>query len=123
MQRPVGELSSGRQTEWESYVRRLAGKACSSAEVATVKRGVATLRELQHFQVARGREGLDEVDRVDLEAFIHQAKAPHRAVAGLRWVVKCREASGARLESARGGENRQGGRIEKRLGPKLRHPL
>ncbi|OLP85574.1 Starch synthase 1, chloroplastic/amyloplastic [Symbiodinium microadriaticum] len=62
--RPAGELSLGRQAEWEAYVRKLVSKVCSAAEVPTVKRALLTLRELQHFQAARGRNGLEAVDRV-----------------------------------------------------------
>ncbi|CAE7417062.1 clpC [Symbiodinium sp. CCMP2592] len=89
VQRPSGELNAGRQAEWENFVRRRAAKVCSEAEVATIKKAVVSLRELQHFQVARGRDGLEEVDTLDLDAFIFNSAAPHRcAVAGLRWAAK-----------------------------------
>ncbi|CAE7752814.1 unnamed protein product [Symbiodinium sp. CCMP2592] len=88
VQRPSGELNAGRQAEWENFVRRRAAKVCSEAEVATIKKAVVSLRELQHFQVARGRDGLEEVDTLDLDAFIFSSAAPHRAVAGLRWAAK-----------------------------------
>ena len=63
------------------------GVCCSRGPYSA--NALLALRELQHFQAARGRDGLEVVDRLDLGAFIHQGcKAPHCAVAGLRWFVK-----------------------------------
>ena len=51
---------------------------------ATIQRAVA--QELHHFQLVRGREGLNDVDHVDLDAFVSKhTNAPQRAVQGLRW--------------------------------------
>ena len=68
--RPTGELSDARQQEWEDSLSRLAASKCRSAETATIQRAVKSAQELRHFQLVRGREGLNDVDRVDLDAFV-----------------------------------------------------
>ena len=43
-----------------------------AAEATTFKNAIKTLQELYHFQILRGRaQGLEEVDPVDLDAFLH----------------------------------------------------
>ena len=70
--RPRGELTSARQ-KWQASVRRLVGNhATTSAEASASKNAIRTLQELCHFQILRGRtQGLEEVDPVDLDAFLH----------------------------------------------------
>ena len=84
--RPWGELSDARQQEWEGSLSRLAASKCRSAETATIQRAVKSAQELHHVQLVRGREGLNDVDHVDLSAFASKGtQAPQRAVQGLRW--------------------------------------
>ena len=70
--RPRGELTYARQAEWEISVKRLVQNHAATAEAATFKNAIKTLQELYHFQILRGRaQGLEEVDPVDLDAFLH----------------------------------------------------
>ena len=54
------------------------------------KNAIKTLQELCHFQILRGRaQGLEEVDPVDLDAFLHGGTAaPTRGLQALRWISK-----------------------------------
>ena len=48
----------------------------TGAEAITFKNAIKTLQELYHFQILRGRaQGLEEVDPVDLDAFLHGGAA------------------------------------------------
>ena len=70
--RPRGELTYARQAEWEMSVKRLVQNHAATAEATTFKNAIKTLQELYHFQILRGRaQGLEEVDPVDLDAFLH----------------------------------------------------
>ena len=88
--RPRGELTYARQAEWEISVKRLVQNHAATAEAATFKNAIKTLQELYHFQILRGRaQGLEEVDPVDLDAFLHGgATAPTRGLQALRWISK-----------------------------------
>ena len=56
-------------------------QVCGDCYNPTVK----SAQELHHFQLVRGREGLNDVDHVDLDAFVSKGtQAPQRAVQGLR---------------------------------------
>ena len=87
---PRGELTYARQAEWEISVRRLVQNHAATAEAATFKNAIKTLQELYHFQILRGRaQGLEEVDPVDLDAFLHGGTtAPTRGLQALRWISK-----------------------------------
>ena len=53
-------------------VKRLVRNHAATAEATTFKNAIKTLQELYHFQILRGRaQGLEEVDPVDLDAFLH----------------------------------------------------
>ena len=82
-----GELTYARQAEWEMSVKRLVP---ATAEATTFKNAIKTLQELYHFQILRGRaQGLEEVDPVDLDAFLHGGTtAPTRGLQALRWISK-----------------------------------
>ena len=88
--RPRGELTYARQAEWEISVKRLVQNHAATAEAATFKNAIKTLQELYHFQILRGRaQGLEEVDPVDLDAFLHGGTtAPTRRLQALRWISK-----------------------------------
>ena len=88
--RPRGELTYARQAEWEISVKRLVQNHAATAEAATFKNAIKTLQELYHFQILRGRaQGLEEVDPVDLDAFLHGGTtAPTRGLQALRWISK-----------------------------------
>ena len=88
--RPRGELTYARQTEWEMSVKRLVRNHTATAEATTFKNAIKTLQELYHFQILRGRaQGLDKVDPVDLDAFLHGGTtAPTRGLQALRWISK-----------------------------------
>ena len=88
--RPRGELTYARQAEWEISVKRLVQNHTATAEAATFKNAIKTLQELYHFQILRGRaQGLEEVDPVDLDAFLHGGTtAPTRGLQALRWISK-----------------------------------
>ena len=88
--RPRGELTYARQAEWEMSVKRLVQNHAATAEATTFKNAVKTLQELYHFQILRGRaQGLEEVDPVDLDAFLHGGTtAPTRGLQALRWISK-----------------------------------
>ena len=76
--RPRGEIS----------VKRLVQNHAATAEAASFKNAIKTLQELYHFQILRGRaQGLEEVDPVDLDAFLHGGTtAPTRGLQALRWI-------------------------------------
>ena len=78
--RPRGELTSARQAEWQASVRRLVDSQATHSEATT----------FYHFQILRGRiHGLEGVDPVDLDAFLHGGtSAPTRSLQALRWVSK-----------------------------------
>ena len=82
--RPRGELTYARQAEWEMSVKRLVRNHAATAEATTFKNAIKTLQELYHFQILRGRaQGLEEVDPVDLDAFLHGGTtAPTRGLRG-----------------------------------------
>ena len=82
--RPRGELTYARQAEWEISVKRLVQNHAATAEAATFKNAI------NHFQILRGRaQGLEEVDPVDLDAFLHGGTtAPTRGLQALRWISK-----------------------------------
>ena len=88
--RPRGELTYARQAEWEMSVKRLVRNHAATAEATTFKNAIKTLQELYHFQILRGRaQGLEEVDPVDLDAFLHGGTtAPTRGLQALRWISK-----------------------------------
>ena len=88
--RPRGELTYARQAEWEMSVKRLVRNHAATAEATTFKNAIRTLQELYHFQILRGRaQGLEEVDPVDLDAFLHGGTtAPTRGLQALRWISK-----------------------------------
>ena len=88
--RPRGELTYARQAEWEISVKRLVQNHAATAEAATFKNAIKTLQELYHFQILGGRaQGLEEVDPVDLDAFLHGGTtAPTRGLQALRWISK-----------------------------------
>ena len=85
-----GELTYARQAEWEMSVKRLVRNHAATAEATTFKNAIKTLQELHHFQILRGRaQGLEEVDPVDLDAFLHGGTtAPTRGLQALRWISK-----------------------------------
>ena len=71
-------------------VKRLVRNHTATAEATTFKNAIKTLQELYHFQILRGRaQGLDKVDPVDLDAFLHGGTtAPTRGLQALRWISK-----------------------------------
>ena len=79
-----------RQAEWELSAKRLVQGHAATAEAITFKNASKTLQELYHFQILRGRaQGLEEVDPVDLDAFLHGGTtAPTRGLQALRWISK-----------------------------------
>ena len=85
-----GELTSTRQAEWQASVRRLVESQATHSEATTFKNAIRTLQELYRFQILRGRiHGLEGVDPVDLDAFLHgETSAPTRSLQALRWVNK-----------------------------------
>ena len=87
--RPRGELTYARQAEWELSVKRLVQGHAATAEAITFKNAIKTLQELFHFQILRGcAQGLEEVDPVDLDAFLHGGTtAPTRGNAQLQWTL------------------------------------
>ena len=88
--RPRGELTYARQAEWELSFKRLVQSHAATAEAITFKNAIKTLQELYHFQILRGRaQGLEEVDPVDLDAFLHGGTtAPTQRLQALRWISK-----------------------------------
>ena len=79
-----------RRPRREISVKRLVQNHAATAEAATFKNAIKTLQELYHFQILRGRaQGLEEVDPVDLDAFLHGGTtAPTRGLQALRWISK-----------------------------------
>ena len=79
--RPRGELTYPRQAEWELSVKRLVQNHLQERHQDAAR--------AVHFQILRGRaQGLEEVDPVDLDAFLHGGTTAPTRLQALRWISK-----------------------------------